>query len=296
MKKQIIVKAPPSLTEQTIVIDVDVADPSVVVPPPVVNVPAAQITPGAITQTVTITGTTPPPAPVPVPVTRKNLILAVDFNKGLLPGATVLNMQPASRFAIKTIGAKKYAEVTCAKGDAVIPPVTGSNRSEFNVPTNQAEPYKDGTERWYGIEILLPTSFVSDVSPELLFQTHEFSGTASPHFALWTKGGRWYIAINGQQDLDMGAYEFNKDTDYVFHIKWSMVAAGFIEVYKNGEKIKTYTGPNMPGDTKLPYLKCGIYKWDWVKNPGRSSVLSRTVYIGSIYIGNEKATYDDVKP
>lgn len=263
-----------------------------------IDVPAPVVTQSvqqqAATEVHTITGATPPIPPIPAG--RKNLILNMDFALGKLPTPSQLSMQPTNRFIVKPIAGKTYCEVTVAKNDAVIPAGTGTNRSEMNVPLAQAEPFKEMTERWYGIRYNLPQSFINDPSMELVFQEHEFSGTASPHFAIWTQAGRWTTAIDGKADFDMGAYEFDKDIDFVFHIIWSTGDKGLIEIYKDGKLLKSYPGANMPVDTKLPYTKCGIYKWQWVKSPGTSITTSRTINIGCLYIGNEKATINDVTP
>lgn len=300
------IKVPPSTTEQTVNVAVNIPDPIISVPQPVVTQGPPSYTQADATETHTITGTTAPapvvtspppvtPTPTSTPSPRKNLILAVDFTDGKLP--TSLTAQPPSRFIIKPINGKNYCEITVAKTDPPIP-VGSTNRSEFNVPTSQAEPFKEGAVRWYGVRYNLPKSFIPDAAMELVYQLHEYSGTASPHFALWTMGGHWYTAIGGVRNLDLGAYEFDKDTDFVFKIKWSTTSAGYIEVYKNGQLVKTYPGATMPADTKLPYMKCGIYKWSWIKGPASnpSSIVSRTINIGALYIGNDLATYDDVRP
>lgn len=290
---------PASPNGGSVAITLDIPDPVISVPAPVVTQAPATFTQGQATESHTVT-LTPPVVTPPTPIVRKNLILNVDFSKGVMPATSVLNAQPASRFIIKTLAnGKKYCEVTVAKSDPVIPATTGSNRSEFNVPTTQAEPFQEGAERWYGVRFNLPTSFIADTAMELLYQLHEFSGTASPHFALWTQAGRWRTAIDGVADLDMGAYEFDKDTDYVFHIKWSTGIAGIIDIWKDGVKqSKVYKGANVPLDTKLPYMKSGIYKWNWKRGPASnpSSIIIRTINIGCLYIGNELATYNDVAP
>lgn len=294
--KNFSIKVPPSTTEQTVTVAVNIPDPIISVPAPVVTQGPPFYTQADATETHTITGTTAPTPVVttPPPLTsyvRKNLLLNVDFADGKLP--TSLSAQPSNRFLIKQINGKNYCEVTCAKTD---PLISAKNRSEFNVPTSQAEPFKEGAVRWYGVRYNLPKSFVSDPGMELLYQLHEYTGSASPHFALWTQAGHWYTAINGVKDFDLGAYEFDIDTDFVFRIKWSTGSAGLIEVYKNGIKVKTYAGATMPVDTKIPYMKAGVYKWIWVTAPTISTTTIRTINIGALYIGNDLATMEDVKP
>lgn len=303
--KEIEVDFPASPKGGKVKVTVTIPDAVVTVPPPRINQDLPLIVQPPVTYVAVATPTPePPPVVVPPPVVipgiRKNLILNVDFSKGLMPATSILNAQPPGRFLIKTLAnGKKYCEVTVAESDPVIPATsTGTNRSEFNIPTAQAEQFKEGQVRKYGVRINLPKSFIADAAMECLFQLHEFSGSASPHFALWTWKGHWWIAIDGQGDFDMGAYDFDKDTDFVFDIKWSITTVGMIAVYKDGVKVKSYPGKNMPADVKLPYLKTGIYKWSWRKGPASnpSSIISRTINIGAVYIGNELASLADVTP
>lgn len=283
-----------------------VVDITITIPDPVITVPAPLITQGPptytqadIVETHIIMAIAAPPVVVtpPAAYVRKNLILDMDFSKGQLPATSVLGMQPASRFAIKKLSnGKNYCEVTCAKTDAYIPLGTGSNRSEMNVPTSQGEVFVEGMKRRYGVRYNLPKTFVSDTAMEALFQLHEFTGSNPPHFALWTQKQRWAIAIDGVSNLDLGAYEFDKDTDFVFNITFSKTEKGIIEVWKDGNLMKTYTGPNVPAsDTKIPYLKGGIYKWAWKKGPASNTEI-RIINIGCLYIGNELSNYNDVAP
>lgn len=298
-KKTFNIAFPASPSGGSMAITLDTPDPVISVPTPIVTQGAPTYIQGDPVESHVITLAPPPVVTTPPPLTsyvRKNLILAVDFADGKLP--TSLTAQPTSRFIIKPINGKNYCEITVAKTDAVIPAVTGTNRSEFNVPTSQAEPFKEGSVRMYGVRYNLPKSFIPDTAMELLYQLHEYSGTASPHFALWTQAGHWWIAIGGVRNYDLGAYEFDKDTDFVFRIKWSTTKEGFIDVYKNGKLITSYPGATMPADTKLPYMKCGIYKWSWIKGPASNptSIVSRTINIGCLYIGNDLATFQDVSP
>lgn len=305
--KKLSIPFPASPLGGVVDITITISDPVITVPAPVITQGPPTFIQADIIETHIITATVPAPvvvAPPPVitptlPYVRKNLILDMDFSKGQLPASSVLGMQPASRFAIKKLSnGKNYCEVTCAKTDAYIPVGTGSNRSEMNIPTQQAEPFKEGSPRWYGVRYNLPKSFVNDTAMEALYQLHEFTGSNPPHFALWAQNGKWALAIDGGKNFDIVAYEFDKDTDFVFHIVWSTKDTGLIEIYKDGEKVKSYSGPNMPTDTKLPYMKCGIYKWNWKKGPASnpSSIISRTINIGCLYIGNELSNYNDVAP
>lgn len=296
------IKVPPSTTEQTVNVAVNIPDPVITVPEIKVTQDKATYTQADITETHTVTGTTAPtttpppvtPTPTSTPSPRKNLIVDADFAVGVMPSKTLLNPQSATPDEIsisKDTGAYT-CKITVNKTDSDV----GSNkRSEINRPTS-AEPFKNGAVRWYGISYFLPTSYVNDPAPELLFQQHEYSGTASPHFAIWTIAGHWWIAINGIKQYDLGAYATGKWTNFVVYFKWSTGTDGLIEVYMNGLKVKSLPSANMPTDSYLPYLKVGIYKWPWKSGNPASSTTTRTIYIGAIRIGNDLATYADVAP
>lgn len=290
--KIITIVAPPSLTSQTVTVNV-------VVPDPVVTNPAPVVTLGTITETHSITGTTaPPPAPPPPAAhVRANLIINNPFD-GVTPFAG-LSVQPPNRISVTTersrVGTKSI-KVTVNKTD---PHIGNSLRSELNLPTT-FEPFVEGIHRWYGISHLFPASYVSDKAPEAIIQWHEFGGSDSPHFAIWTISKHIWIAINGVKAIDLGEYLFDTWVDFVFHFRWSKGASGLIEMWKDDVKVsQTYTGQNVPSaDAYLPYVKFGVYKWPW--KPGNegygSTTSSRTLYIDEFRVGNNSAVKDNVTP
>jgi hypothetical protein len=172
--------------------------------------------------------------------------------------------------------------------------VARSKRCESSRGT-KAEPTVR-VERWYGASYFLPSAYVSDQAPELLTQWHTVAG-GSPPLALWTQNGQWNILIFGKKRKIIGNYEKNKWTDFVFHVKWSPYSDGFIEVWKDGAKVFTYSGANIyKGTSYGAYMKTGIYKWPWKAGSYHSTTTKRVVYIDDVRIGNSAATYKDVVP
>ena len=79
-----------------------------------------------------------------------------------------------------------------------------------------------------------------------------------------------------------------KWVDWNFHIKWSYLQDGIIEVWKDKEKIITRKGANSYNDKNGVYLKIGIYKPDWKYSPKKSIVDSRIIYFDDVEISYRK--------
>lgn len=177
-------------------------------------------------------------------------------------------------------------------GDSLI---GNSKRSELN-RSSTSEPAPP-LNRWYGISFFFPSSWASDVAPEIISQWHEVSSTASPHFALWTKGDHFWIAYDGVAAVDLGAITKNTWYDFDFNIYWSTGSDGNFNVWMNDSHVITdKTGFNMPNDPHCPYWKFGIYKWPW--KPGNegygSTTTKREYFIDEVRMGNSSATRTDV--
>jgi hypothetical protein len=170
--------------------------------------------------------------------------------------------------------------------------VGGSKRAETNRSLYDEPVLK--CERWYGISYFLPTEFVSDKAPEILMQWHT-NGTYPP-LALWTINGQWQIVQFGNIATNLGAYDKNKWTDFVYHIKWSSGSDGLIELWKNGVKVFTKSGATLKTTDINIYMKAGIYKWPWKTGSYGSTTTKRVVYIDDVRIGSNLATYADVAP
>ena len=168
-----------------------------------------------------------------------------------------------------------------------------------------------GQERWYGFSQYFPASYVFDSTPELAGQWHDQpdegeSASRTPSNFIMIRNNRfiWYlswdadaITYNNSPDrfmeIDLGPVPKDQWIDWVVHIKFAYDNTGILEVWKNGEKvIDRHNQPNSYNDTKLPYFKLGIYKWDW----NGSSVNQKVMYWDEVRIGNEYSNYDEVKP
>jgi hypothetical protein len=170
-------------------------------------------------------------------------------------------------------------------------------------------------ERWVGYSIFLPNSYTIDPQPESVQQWHDIPDLAdggvwrSPPFALLTQNGHWVVLVRWSaarltsnetsfsKYIDLGNYDNNVWTNWVFHIRFSYNNDGLIEIWKNGVLIKTINGPNTYNDKVGNYFKLGIYKWVWLpKYHSNSTTTQREVFYDDVRIGNENATYSDVAP
>lgn len=186
------------------------------------------------------------------------------------------------------------------------PNVAGGKRSEFSMGAERSTNF----ERWYGFSIFLPNDYQLDDQSEIVAQWHDAAPAfliRSPPIALHLFHGQWRIAMfwgakkftdkatANKKLLDLGAFEKNKWTDFVFHIKFSYNDDGVLEIWKDGVQVMNYKGPNCYNDDNGPYFKVGIYKYPWNGNKNLPSE-NKVLYFDDIAIGNETAKYDDVAP
>lgn len=173
------------------------------------------------------------------------------------------------------------------------PVVSSSIRSELVQPSED-----DGTERWYGFNMYLE-NWERDDAREHVIQWHPDNPSGSAVGSLFTSGGRYifvtthYIGTNGNGYSDLGPILSNQWVSWVLHIKWASDQTGIIQIWKNGALVldvkNTQTSPAMGS-----YFKLGINKFGWGIQP--SSTTQRVLYFDEVRIGDEKASYEDVKP
>lgn len=195
---------------------------------------------------------------------------------------------------------------------------SNSYRTEISIgTTNQTF---IGSERWYGFSIFLPSSYVPSPIWEIVAQWHDRpndwdKGRKNPPLHLATsrggKPGRWTIAnlwdaqpvaadgsytIDDSIVWDLGPYETNKWTDWVFRIKWSYRSDGILQVWKDGKLVVNRTGPNTYNDNLGPYMKMGIYKGWSNRSTPTDTVHERTLYHDEVRIADESGSYAAVAP
>jgi hypothetical protein len=176
--------------------------------------------------------------------------------------------------------------------------VAGSKRSEAVLEWVDQPKF----ERWYGMSIFLPSSYISDPAEEQLFQWHsqgsvDLDGvsTLNSPMAMYTIDGRWEFGMKYGGKLDLGTYYKNVWTDWVIHVKFSHESDGVLEIWKNGKLVIQKNGRNNYRELKGHFFKIGVYKYGWPQGY-RSTTTFRTLYYDDVKIGNENSTFAEVAP
>ena len=165
--------------------------------------------------------------------------------------------------------------------------------------------FQMGGEYWYGFSTRFPASWAPDTQSELFAQWVGWR-KGGPSLAIYVYGDeyclkkRWGAGAKDYERLWVGKItpDRGKWTDWVFHVKWSAGADGFVEAWKDGEKVVSHRGRTCAPGKFGPYFKFGVYKWPWKKPPSEtpSTRTRRTLYIDEIRIGDKTATYEKVAP
>lgn len=168
-------------------------------------------------------------------------------------------------------------------------------------------------EGWYGFSNFFPASFIKDPVQEAVMQFHAHpdlnKGEAwrSPPVAMIILNDRFILDLRhdsrpvtkGELKLtriDMGPVAKDVWTDWVFHVKWAWDNTGILEVWKNNKLIISRKNmPNCYNDQTYPYLKIGLYKWEWGWK-STPSVQKRVYFLDELTIGTAAAGYDPVYP
>ena len=232
------------------------------------------------------------------------LLFKDDFESGNIDGwqcsgncATVTTSQPqAGTYASK---------FTLTPKDPV------SFRTELVPPESTF--FVQGKEYWIGFSNKL-VDWQRDNSEELVLQTHTNfynwdcalggAEVGRQPISILTGSGNWQV-VTSSGDEWSAPYTTGVWNNWVIHLKVSTGSDGFVEVWKDGVKVISDTGPNYPAKDGCgnslapPYLKFGIYKWDWDKSGYRSQPSQSTrreIHFDQVRIGHAAAGYADVAP
>ncbi|MFG2195987.1 polysaccharide lyase [Streptomyces sp. NPDC048639] len=174
------------------------------------------------------------------------------------------------------------------------PAINGGTRSELSGD------FLDG-EQWYGFSTYLK-DWDPDQASDIVTQWHQhWDVGSSPPLSINTRKGHWEISQNRedhQEQTDLGAYETNKWTDWVIHVKWSSGDDGVLQIWKDGKPVEGFEdrkGPNTYNDDRGNYMKIGIYKWPW--SQGKPSDTDRRVlFHDEVRVMGEDGSYEAVAP
>ena len=121
-------------------------------------------------------------------------------------------------------------------------------------------------------------------------------GALSPQLAMQVDGGRYTLVIRSDSrpatptgdfevffTVDLGPIDIERHFSWRYIVKWSYEDDGELYVYKDGELVYKYLGPNSYNDDIGPYFKAGIYNhWRYDTQTPTYGALTRTMYIGEM--------------
>jgi hypothetical protein len=165
------------------------------------------------------------------------------------------------------------------------------------------EPFDE--PRWYAMSIYLPRDRAPGLAGrnEVVAQWHASgdvwlfeTGGRGPPLALRIQENRWRITSGSDPNfrsspgnkakrlLWEGPAALGQWTDWLFHVVWSYREGGRTEIWKDGQKLVTYVGPNAYNDLRGVYLKLGSY------HPRADQV----VYLDDVRVGKTcRSIFDD---
>ncbi len=160
-------------------------------------------------------------------------------------------------------------------------------------------PQVEEKERWYAFSVFFPKDgYADDEDSEIISQWHNCCGT--PTLSLRNVNGRLNLRVGHDrklkgrywQNFDFGPVKKDNWMRYVFHIIHSDGPDGLVEVWRDGEKLVSYQGPNMEKGNDLPRWKVGIYKSTWDEKATKVSL--RKIYFDLIKLAGPSATLEDL--
>jgi len=169
------------------------------------------------------------------------------------------------------------------------------------------------SELWYHFDVLFPTDgnyFPGAVAPFTEYNQRKTSinqwfEDGSDELTLRTQHGRCFMELQSaageyRWDIFSGATTFNNTSvasfafhpldqwdDLTFHINHKKDATGYIEIYRNGTLIHTFTGPTI--HSIVPKWKIGIYS-----SQTQSTVPYIYLYYDNIRVGNKNSNLNEM--
>jgi len=148
---------------------------------------------------------------------------------------------------------------------------------------------------WYSFAVYFPSvGYEYDDERECINQWFQ---DRTPATSLRTHRDRILLESGNTEDnrkkYDIGPIAKNRWHTFVMHFIHSYGSDGLIELWYDGTKKLTIRGGNMY-DNFLPKWKIGLYKSAF--KDGTSDVTRRIIYFDNIKVGNDKATYETMRP
>ena len=186
-------------------------------------------------------------------------------------------------------------------------PLSNNRRRSELVPRVNRDEFEFGTDYFYQFRMYLPPEWETDEVADVVAQWHGRPDRdlgepfRRPPLSLSVDGENFELVtrsdsaqVNSTSDPGKtfteltawtGPIERGRWIDWGFHIRWSYDGDGIIRIWKDGQHIHTHRGANTYNDANAPFFKLGVYKWIWTRNPERSLVDRRVIWLDDISIG-----------
>ena len=205
--------------------------------------------------------------------------------------------------------------------------VRADDQTPFSDPNDEFH-FIIGDEYWIGFAVHVQADLVSDPpdftdiiwqvqrdpdegefyripSVALVIDTVEVDGELENRWRVWRcwdtresdPGQSWEYTEWYQLMLEMGG-DVGRWTDWVFHIIWDYRnnGDGLLQVWRNGIEVLNVSGGNTSNEIeKGPFTSFGVYKWPW-RDETETNSEWRLLYFDEFRIGDDTASYKDVKP
>ena len=249
---------------------------------------------------------------------KGNLIFEGDFERGNLDNYTLAGNQRNRLVTTPTRSGKYALRSSVDRYDD-----NAAYRCEIVAKDQNARQsylYQEiGKEYWYGFSTFIPRDFIIDNLTDIIAQFHGTPDDGEawfvPVLGLHITGNQYEInrfwdskritiwkQHDGEDHYTFGNIADDKEkwTDWVFQVKWNYEKEGdgFMKIWKDGVLIFDKTGPNCTNDMLGPFLRFGLYKWDWrhAEQKKSGNTTHRVIYHDEFRIGNSNSIYEEVAP
>jgi len=219
------------------------------------------------------------------------------------------------------LGSGLKLESCCSHSLSTVPIMTRSGSSGARFELRRTDPNVAGSTRveakttfplqqemWFNLNYLFPEDYTPEKSAEIIAQWHDIPDKGEPwqmpSLNLWVSNNKLYFTnrwqlkkigdankFDGQLVYDLGEIKLNRWTNIVIHVRWALDDSGLIELWRDGFKKVNQVGPNRYNDDLYPYLKFGIYKYDWRIRPQASKLNTRVLYVDDVRVGFKDSSY-----
>lgn len=256
---------------------------------------------------------------------RADLLFAADFDEGADVTAMGFKFSGNQDVPLVEVGGQRAARILVDRNVSKVP-----YRTEIVPNRLPASHFSEGMfarigqEYWYGMRTFLPADWQDDKADDIIVQFHAVAdpgeSTRNPPVALQivpdSRGnGRFSLRLRADErkilvgsgesryrvskSVDLGPIRdhVGRWTDWVWHVKWNYDGDGFLRLYRNGQLVVDHKGANTFNDEAGgPYLKVGLYKYDWNGGARRTGAESRTLYVDEIRVAGANGGYASVAP